>query len=246
MLAAPQSPLTPLQVSMLGRRDSLEVARQRTPCGRDDQGQPTLCSASKGTPSAGCRDGADQPVRKGPHTAAPPAKDAGKSKDALTPARHSNAITTGATPPPSKSGLAIRSLGLSGSARRVRPGPAHPIADRSSPIALNREASGLLGMSAPKSTAPCTPKSALRAPARRVVSTEAAEHEFLEATAEAAGTKAAMAEAAAVEAAAEEGSLYPEVNPNSSRNPNPGPSPSPDPDPELTLTRREACSLRRS
>ena len=246
MLVAPQSPLTPLQVSMLGRRDSLEVARQRTPCGRDDQGQPTLCSASKGTPSAGCRDGADQPVRKGPHTAAPPAKDAGKSKDALTPARHSNAITTGATPPPSKSGLAIRSLGLSGSARRVRPGPAHPIADRSSPIALNREASGLLGMSAPKSTAPCTPKSALRAPARRVVSTEAAEHEFLEATAEAAGTKAAMAEAAAVEAAAEEGSLYPEVNPNSSRNPNPGPSPSPDPDPELTLTRREACSPRRS
>ena len=246
MLAAPQSPLTPLQVSMLGRRDSLEVARQRTPCGRDDQGQPTLCSASKGTPSAGCRDGADQPVRKGPHTAAPPAKDAGKSKDALTPARHSNAITMGATPPPSKSGLAIRSLGLSGSARRVRPGPAHPIADRSSPIALNREASGLLGMSAPKSTAPCTPKSALRAPARRVVSTEAAEHEFLEATAEAAGTKAAMAEAAAVEAAAEEGSLYPEVNPNSSRNPNPAPSPSPDPDPELTLTRREACSPRRS
>ena len=246
MLVAPQSPLTPLQVSMLGRRDSLEVARQRTPCGRDDQGQPTLCSASKGTPSAGCRDGADQPVRKGPHTAAPPAKDAGKSKDALTPARHSNAITTGATPPPSKSGLAIRSLGLSGSARRVRPGPAHPIADRSSPIALNREASGLLGMSAPKSTAPCTPKSALRAPARRVVSTEAAEHEFLEATAEAAGTKAAVAEAAAVEAAAEEGSLYPEVNPNSSRNPNPAPSPSPDPDPELTLTRREACSPRRS
>ena len=231
---------------MLGRRDSLEVARQRTPCGRDDQGQPTLCSASKGTPSAGCRDGADQPVRKGPHTAAPPAKDAGKSKDALTPARHSNAITMGATPPPSKSGLAIRSLGLSGSARRVRPGPAHPIADRSSPIALNREASGLLGMSAPKSTAPCTPKSALRAPARRVVSTEAAEHEFLEATAEAAGTKAAMAEAAAVEDAAEEGSLYPEVNPNSSRNPNPAPSPSPDPDPELTLTRREACSPRRS
>ena len=246
MLVAPQSPLTPLQVSMLGRRDSLEVARQRTPCGRDDQGQPTLCSASKGTPSAGCRDGVDQPVPKGPHTAAPPGKDAGKGKGALTPARHSNAITTGATPPPSKSGLAIRSLGLSGSARRVRPGPAHPIADRSSPIALNREASGLLGMSAPKSTAPCTPKSALRAPARRVVSTEAAEHEFLEATAEAAGTKAAVAEAAAVEAAAEEGSLYPEVNPNSSRNPNPGPSPSPDPDPELTLTRREACSPRRS
>ena len=229
MLVAPQSPLTPLQVSMLGRRDSLEVARQRTPCGRDDQGQPTLCSASKGTPSAGCRDGADQPVPKGPHTAAPPAKDASKGKGALTPARHSNAITTGATPPPSKSGLAIRSLGLSGSARRVRPGPAHPIADRSSPIALNREARGLLGMSAPKSTAPCTPKSAL-APARRVLSTEAAEHELLEATAEAAGTKAATAEAAAVEAAAEEGSLYPEVNPNSSRNPNPGPSPT------LTLT----------
>ena len=203
MLVAPQSPLTPLQVSMLGRRDSLEVARQRTPCGRDDQGQPTLCSASKGTPSAGCRDGADQPVRKGPHTAAPPAKDAGKSKDALTPARHSNAITTGATPPPSKSGLAIRSLGLSGSARRVRPGPAHPIADRSSPIALNSAASCLLGMgaaAAPKPTAsaarqhpaaPCTPKSALRGPARRVVTTEAAEHAFLEATAEAAGSEAA-------------------------------------------------------
>ena len=46
MLAAPQSPLTPLQVSMLGRRDSLEIARRRTPCARDDQGQPTLCSAS--------------------------------------------------------------------------------------------------------------------------------------------------------------------------------------------------------
>jgi len=190
MLGAPQSPLTPLQVSMLGRRDSLEVARQRTPCGRDDQGQPTLCSAS-------------QPVRKGQHTDRTPAKEnreAGKGKDALTPARHNNAIATEATPPPSKSGLAIRSLGLSGSARRVRPGPAHPIADRSSPIALNREAIGLLGMSAPKSTAPCTPKSALRAPARRVVATEAAEHEFLE--------------AAAVEAATEEGGVYPEVSSN--------------------------------
>ena len=95
----------------------------------------------------------------------------------------------------------------------MRPGPAHPIADRSSPIALNSAASCLLGMPAsPKPTAsaarqhpaaPCTPKSALRGPARRVVTTEAAEHDFLEATAEAAGSEAAAVEAAAVEAAAE-------------------------------------------
>ena len=98
----------------------------------------------------------------------------------------------------------------------MRPGPAHPIADRSSPIALNSAASCLLGMgaaAAPKPTtsaarqhpaAPCTPKSALRGgPARRVVTTEAAEHAFLEATAEAAGSEAAAVEAAAVEAAAE-------------------------------------------
>ena len=107
MLAAPQSPLTPLQVSMLGRRDSLEVARQRTPCGRDEQGQPTLCSASKGAPTSSHRDdldlarqrtpGAGHPVRKDPHIGHTPAKEnreAAKLKDALTPARHSNAITT--------------------------------------------------------------------------------------------------------------------------------------------------------
>ena len=172
MLAAPQSPLTPLQVSMLGRRDSLEIARRRTPCARDDQGQPTLCSAS-----VSGKDSSRQPVRDEPHTDRTPAKENRK------------AALAEATPPPSKSGLAIRSLGLSGSARRVRPGPAHPIADRSSPIALNREASGLLGMSAPKSAAPGTPKSALRTPARRVVSTEAAEQEL-----EAAETKAAAEE----------------------------------------------------
>ena len=168
MLAAPQSPLTPLQVSMLGRRDSLEIARRRTPCARDDQGQPTLCSG---------KDSSRQPVRDEPHTDRTPAKENRK------------ATLAEATPPPSKSGLAIRSLGLSGSARRVRPGPAHPIADRSSPIALNREASGLLGMSAPKSAAPGTPKSALRTPARRVVSTEAADQEL-----EAAETKAVAEE----------------------------------------------------
>ena len=44
-------------------------------------------------------------------------------------------------------------------------------------------------MSAPKSAAPGTPKSALRTPARRVVSTEAAEQEL-----EAAETKAAAEE----------------------------------------------------
>ena len=172
MLAAPQSPLTPLQVSMLGRRDSLEIARRRTPCARDDQGQPTLCSAS-----VSGKDSSRQPVRDEPHTDRTPAKENRK------------ATLAEATPPPSKSGLAIRSLGLSGSARRVRPGPAHPIADRSSPIALNREASGLLGMSAPKSAAPGTPKSALRTPARRVVSTEAADQEL-----EAAETKAVAEE----------------------------------------------------
>ena len=97
----------------------------------------------------------------------------------------------------------------------MRPGPAHPIADRSSPIALNSAASCLLGMgaaAAPKPTAsaarqhpaaPCTPKSALRGPARRVVTTEAAEHDFLEATAEAAGSEAAAVEAAGSEAVAE-------------------------------------------
>ena len=90
----------------------------------------------------------------------------------------------------------------------MRPGPAHPIADRSSPIALNSAASCLLGMAAaaPKPAAsaarqhpaaPCTPKSALRGPARRVVTTGAAEHAFLEATAEAAGSEAAAVEAAA-------------------------------------------------
>lgn len=187
-MVEPRSPLTPLQVSMLGRRDSLEVARQRTPCGRDNQGQPTLCSATKGMPGLSrrdsldiarqhtpCfRDGAGHPVRKGPCTNTTPAKENRKAvKDILTPARQRNTLTKQATPP-CKSNLAIRSLGLSGSARRVRPCPAHPIADRSSPIA---------------------PKSALRAPARRVGSTEAAEHESFEAAAEAAANETAPAEA---------------------------------------------------
>ena len=137
-----------------------------------DIGAPPICHSLEGA-----SDISRQPLRDEPHTDRTPAKENRK------------AVVVEATPPRSKSGLAIRSLGLSGSARRVRPGPAHPIADRSSPIALNREASGLLGMSAPKSAAPGTPKSALRTPARRVVSTEAAEQDL-----EAAATKAAAEE----------------------------------------------------
>lgn len=78
------SPLSPLEVNMLGRRDSLDLARRKTPARRDEDGQP---------------------VNTG-RTPLPPGD--------ATPRKELQAATT-----PGRSG-AMRSLGLGGSARRVR------------------------------------------------------------------------------------------------------------------------------
>ena len=119
MLLTPGTPLSPLEVSMLGRRDSFELNRSKRKTIRDADGQPTLKTtapdldkensfeevAKQNTPSA------RQPMRKSFNLCATPeaAKEACQVREtpAKTPAKT-----------PGRSGL--KSLGLSGSARRVR------------------------------------------------------------------------------------------------------------------------------